>query len=82
MIKMFENNLSNEQENEKEQEKEKENEQEQELTKSSLENNKWTVWKVEYKRHTNFAMEYTITDLDGNTITDLEYIQLEKIKLN
>ena len=53
----------------------------QELTKSSLENNKWTVWKVEYKRHTNFAMEYTITDLDGNTITDLEYIQLEK-KLN
>ena len=74
---MFENNLSNEQENEKEQE----NENEQELTKSSLENNKWTVWKVEYKRHTNFAMEYTITDLDGNTITDLEYIELEK-KLN
>jgi 4-aminobutyrate aminotransferase-like enzyme len=74
---MFENNLSNEQENEKEQEKENE----QELTKSSLENNKWTVWKVEYKRHTNFAMEYTITDLDGNTITDLEYIELEK-KLN
>jgi 4-aminobutyrate aminotransferase-like enzyme len=74
---MFENNLSNEQE--KEQEQEKENEQE--LTKSSLENNKWTVWKVEYKRHTNFAMEYTITDLDGNTITDLEYIELEK-KLN
>ena len=71
---MYENNLSNEQE--KEQEQEKENEQE--LTKSSLENNKWTVWKVEYKRHTNFAMEYTITDLDGNTITDLEYIQLEK----
>ena len=71
---MFENNLSNEQENEKEQEKENE----QELTKSSLENNKWTVWKVAYKRHTNFAMEYTITDLDGNTITDLEYIQLEK----
>ena len=71
---MFENNLSNEQENEKEQEKENE----QELTKSSLENNKWTVWKVEYKRHTNFAMEYTITDLDGNTITDLEYIELEK----
>ena len=69
MIKMFENNLSNEQENE------------QELTKSSLENNKWTVWKVAYKRHTNFAMEYTITDLDGNTITDLEYIELEK-KLN
>ena len=74
---MFENNLSNEQENEKEQEKENE----QELTKLSLENNKWTVWKVEYKRHTNFAMEYTITDLDGNTITDLEYIELEK-KLN
>ena len=77
---MFENNLSNEQEKEQEKEKEKE-EQKQELTKSSLENNKCTVWKVEYKRHTNFAMEYTITDLDGNTITDLEYIELEK-KLN
>ena len=37
-----------------------------------------TFWKGLYKRHTNFAMEYTITDLDGNTITDLEYIQLEK----
>ena len=78
---MFENNLSNEQEKEQEKEKEKEEEQKQELTKSSLENNKCTVWKVEYKRHTNFAMEYTITDLDGNTITDLEYIELEK-KLN
>ena len=74
---MFENNLSNDQEKEQE----KEAKQKQELTKSSLENNKWTVWKVEYKRHTNFAMEYTITDLDGNTITDLEYIELEK-KLN
>ena len=74
---MFENNLSNDQEKEQE----KEAKQKQELTKSSLENNKCTVWKVEYKRHTNFAMEYTITDLDGNTITDLEYIELEK-KLN
>ena len=74
---MFENNLSNDQEKEQE----KEAKQKQELTKSSLENNKCAVWKVEYKRHTNFAMEYTITDLDGNTITDLEYIELEK-KLN
>jgi Leucine-rich repeat (LRR) protein len=28
-------------------------------------NIKWKFWKVEYRRHTNFAIESTISDLDG-----------------
>ena len=31
----------------------------------SINNNKWKVWKVEYRRHTNFTIESTISDLDG-----------------